>query len=44
MLGSNDDPGIMPKTLGDLFAQIKSRSEDISCNVSLSYLEVKVIS
>ena len=40
MLGTDDDPGIMARTLNDLFISMDNTREDMKYKVTLSYLEV----
>ncbi|XP_071963099.1 kinesin-like protein KIF19 [Antedon mediterranea] len=40
MLGTDDEPGIMARTLNDLFKAIESKSEDNIYKVTMSYLEI----
>ncbi|XP_052262802.1 kinesin-like protein KIF19 isoform X2 [Dreissena polymorpha] len=40
MLGTDDDPGIMARTLNDLFISMEKTREDMKYKVTLSYLEI----
>ncbi|XP_051558803.1 kinesin-like protein KIF19 isoform X2 [Myxocyprinus asiaticus] len=40
MLGLNSEPGIYIRTLNDLFRAIENSTEDLDCNVSMSYIEI----
>lgn len=40
MLGTEEEPGIMFRTLHDLFIEISKRSDDLMYQVSMSYLEI----
>ncbi|XP_033118970.1 kinesin-like protein KIF19 [Anneissia japonica] len=40
MLGMDDEPGIMVRTLNDLFKAIETKSEDSVYMVTMSYLEI----
>ncbi|WAQ95609.1 KIF19-like protein [Mya arenaria] len=40
MLGTDDDPGIMARTLNDLFISMAKTREDMKYKVTLSYLEI----
>ena len=40
MLGTDREPGIMARTLNDLFFEMDKTKEDVKYKVSLSYLEV----
>ncbi|XP_040438045.1 kinesin-like protein KIF19 isoform X3 [Falco naumanni] len=40
MLGTDGEPGICARTLGDLFQAIQDASSDVECEVSMSYLEI----
>ena len=41
MLGTGREPGIMMLTLNDLYSEIEANAEEITCRVSISYLEVR---
>jgi len=43
MLGTDDDPGIMARTLNDLFVSMEKTSEDMKYKVTMSYLEVRTL-
>ncbi|KAL4240456.1 Kinesin-like protein kif19 [Mactra antiquata] len=40
MLGTDGDPGIMARTLNDLFISMEKTSEDMKYKVTMSYLEI----
>jgi len=40
MLGTDKEPGIMARTLNDLFFEMDKTKEDMKYKVSMSYLEV----
>ncbi|XP_045842397.1 kinesin-like protein KIF19 [Meles meles] len=40
MLGTDHEPGIYVRTLNDLFRAIEETSNDVECEVSMSYLEI----
>ena len=40
MLGTDQEPGIMARTLNDLFYEMDKTKEDMKYKVSMSYLEV----
>lgn len=40
MLGTDREPGIMARTLNDLFFEMDKTKEDMKYKVSMSYLEV----
>ena len=40
MLGTDREPGIMARTLNDLFYEMDKTKEDVKYKVSMSYLEV----
>lgn len=40
MLGTDKEPGIMARTLNDLFYEMDKTKEDMKYKVSMSYLEV----
>lgn len=40
MLGTGREPGIMMLTLNDLYSEIEANAEEITCRVSISYLEI----
>lgn len=40
MLGTEEEPGVMFRTLHDLFIEISKKSDDLMYQVSLSYLEI----
>ncbi|XP_053393592.1 kinesin-like protein KIF19 [Mercenaria mercenaria] len=40
MLGTDDDPGIMARTLNDLFISMDKTREDMKYKVTMSYLEI----
>ena len=44
MLGVDSDPGIMVRTLNDLFKKMELTSGDSSYKVTMSYLEVNLTS
>lgn len=44
MLGTDGDPGIMARTLNDLFVSMEKTSEDMKYKVTMSYLEVCMVS
>lgn len=41
MLGTDGEPGIYARTLGELFQAIEDASGDTEYEVSMSYLEVR---
>lgn len=41
MLGTDREPGIMARTLNDLFYEMDKTKEDMKYKVSMSYLEVR---
>ncbi len=43
MLGTDKEPGIMARTLNDLFFEMDKTKEDMKYKVSMSYLEVSSI-
>ncbi len=40
MLGKTHDPGIMTRTVQELYKLIEKCSEDTTCEIQISYLEV----
>ena len=40
MLGTDQEPGIMARTLNDLFYEMDKTKDDMKYKVSMSYLEV----
>ena len=44
MLGRADQPGVMFLTMMDLYSRIESMKEIKSCDVAVSYMEVRVFS
>jgi len=43
MLGTDREPGIMARTLNDLFDEMDKTKEDMKYKVSMSYLEVSYL-
>ena len=40
MLGTHDEPGIMARSLNDLFLEMHSTGDEMAYQVTMSYLEV----
>lgn len=41
MLGTTEDPGLIPRTCADLFERVdKMKHDDVSCTVQISYFEI----
>ncbi|OLL22387.1 Kinesin-related protein 1 [Neolecta irregularis DAH-3] len=40
MMGSNDDPGLVPRTCNDLFRRVDKLSDSHQCSVHISYFEI----
>lgn len=43
MLGSQTDPGVMYRTMKELFKRIDGAKEEKECAVAFSYLEVNIV-
>ena len=42
MLGSKEQPGVMYLTMNDLYKRIDAMKDTKTCDVAVSYLEVKL--